>query len=86
MAGIEASILDKTMEWFEKELEPTNTSLDTVSATPDDGPTTEDPWFRDTFFYPSLIPDSEPCKAILHYHLGSTKLRVSFRSKNVSFL
>ena len=35
MAGIEASILDKTMEWFEKELEPANTSLDTVSATPD---------------------------------------------------
>ena len=77
MAGIEASILDKTMEWFEKELEPANTSLDTVSAT-SDGPTTEDPWFGDTFFYPSLIPDSEPCKAILHYHLGSTKLRVSF--------
>ena len=75
MAGIEASILDKTMDWLEKELEPANSSMDTTTTPA--GPTTEDPFFRDVFFHPSLIPDSEPCKAILHYHLGNTNLRVS---------
>ena len=75
MAGIEASILDKATDWLAKELEPSNSSMDTITIPA--GPTTEDPFFRDAFFHPSLIPDSEPCKAILHYHLGSTNLRVS---------
>ena len=78
MAGFEATILDKATDWLEKgleELEPANSSMETITIPA--GPTTEDPWFRDTFFHPSLIPDSEPCKAILHYHLGNTKLRVS---------
>merc|ERR1711936_111478 len=74
MAGIEASAPDQAINWFEKELEPANSSLEAFTSPA--GPTTEDPLFRDTFFYPSLIPDSGPCKAILHYHLGSTKLRV----------
>eukprot|EP00092_Neocalanus_flemingeri_P024036 GFUD01026071.1.p1 GENE.GFUD01026071.1~~GFUD01026071.1.p1 ORF type:complete len:384 (-),score=81.75 GFUD01026071.1:244-1395(-) len=43
----------------------------------DTGPTTEeDPFFQDTFFHPSLIKDDEPCKAILHYHVGDSNLRV----------
>ena len=79
MAGIEASILDKTMDWLEKGLEPANSSMDTITIPA--GPTTEDPLFRDAFFHPSLIPDSEPCKAILHYHLGNTNLRVGIWSK-----
>jgi len=74
MAGIEASILDKTMDWLEEKLEPVNSSMDIITTPA--GPTTEDPLFRDAFFHPSLIPDSEPCKAILHYHLGNTNLRV----------
>ena len=80
MAEIEASILDKATEWLAKgleELEPANSSMETIAIP--NGPTTEDPWFRDTFFHPSLIPDSEPCKAILHYHLSNTNLRVRMR-------
>merc|ERR1712032_242811 len=68
-------ILDKTMDWLEEKLEPVNSSMDIITTPA--GPTTEDPLFRDAFFHPSLIPDSEPCKAILHYHLGNTNLRVS---------
>merc|ERR1712168_236929 len=71
---MEASILDKATDWLEKELEPSNSSMDTITIPAD--PTTEDPFFRDAFFHPSLIPDSEPCKAVLHYHLGNTNLRV----------
>merc|ERR1712032_894389 len=67
-------ILDKTMDWLEEKLEPVNSSMDIITTPA--GPTTEDPLFRDAFFHPSLIPDSEPCKAILHYHLGNTNLRV----------
>merc|ERR1712209_83953 len=74
MAGIEASALDQAINWFEKELEPTNSSIEAFTSPA--GPTTEDPFFRDAFFYPSLIPDNEPCKAVLHYHLGNTNLRV----------
>ena len=74
MAGIEASALDQAINWFEKELEPANSSIETFTSPA--GPTTEDPFFRDAFFHPSLIPDNEPCKAVLHYHLGNTNLRV----------
>ena len=42
----------------------------------DDGPTTEDPFFQDEFFHPSLIKDDQPCKAILHYHIGETHIRM----------
>merc|ERR1712038_1343592 len=74
MAGIEASALDQAINWFEKELEPANSSIEAFTSPA--GPTTEDPFFRDAFFHPSLIPDNEPCKAVLHYHLGNTNLRV----------
>ena len=74
MAGIEASALDQAINWFEKELEPANSSIKAFTSPA--GPTTEDPFFRDAFFHPSLIPDNEPCKAVLHYHLGNTNLRV----------
>ena len=42
----------------------------------DDVSTTEDPFFQDTFFHPSLIKDDAPCKAILHSHIGDSNLRV----------
>jgi len=74
MAGVEASALDQAINWFEKELEPANSSIEAFTSPA--GPTTEDPFFRDAFFHPSLIPDNEPCKAVLHYHLGNTNLRV----------
>jgi len=38
--------------------------------------TTEDPFFQDTFFHPTLIKDDASCKAILHVHIGSSNIRV----------
>lgn len=45
-------------------------------VTPAPGLTTEDPFFQDTFFHPSLIEDDAPCKAILHCRVGGSYLRV----------
>ena len=67
MAELEASVLNKLAEFFE----PSNGTSD-----PPAGVTTEDPFFQDEFFHPNLIADSEPCKAILHYHVGSSNLRL----------
>lgn len=74
MAGMEANLLDQAMEEMSSLFKQTN-KTDQEPPAPT-GPTTEDPFFQDTFFHPSLIQDSEPCKAILHYHVGSSNLRV----------
>ena len=47
-----------------------------VSTVSSDISTTEDPFFQDTFFHPSLIEDDAPCKAILHVHVGNSNIRV----------
>ena len=49
---------------------------DTSAANHDGKSTTEDPFFQDTFFHPTLIKDDAPCKAILHSHIGDSNLRV----------
>ena len=59
---------------MESIFETNDSSVD--SSTPLSKLTTEDSFFQDIFFHPSLIEDNQPCKAILHYHVGNTNLRV----------
>jgi len=62
---------------------------ESAEVTEESGHTTEDPFFQDTFFHPKMIKDDEPCKAILHYHVGGSHLRlwdVLILLPNLSFL
>jgi len=72
MGDFESEILEKGIEEFSDLFfgPPSNSTEDTSA------PVTEDPFFQDTFFHPTLIKDDEPCKAILHYHVGGSYLRV----------
>jgi len=72
MGDFESEILEKGIE------EVSDFLFGPLSNTTEDksGPVTEDPFFQDTFFHPTLIKDDEPCKAILHYHVGDSHLRV----------
>jgi len=72
MGDFESEILEKGFEEVSDLLfgPLTNTTEE------DSAPGTEDPFFQDTFFHPNLIRDDEPCKAILHYQVGGSFLRV----------
>merc|ERR1712126_591191 len=76
MAELETNFMNKTIGLFTSMFEPSANETKVNQIKINSEPITEDPFFRDTFFHPSLIKDSEPCKAILHYHLGNTNLRV----------
>jgi len=72
MGDLETEILEKGIEEISGFFFGTSNS----TAEEDSGPVTEDPFFQDTFFHPTLIKDDEPCKAILHYQIGGSFLRV----------
>jgi len=73
MGDLESEILEKGIE----EISDFFFGPLSNSTTEDDStPVTEDPFFQDTFFHPTLIHDDEPCKAILHYQIAGSFLRV----------
>lgn len=76
MAGLEASLMEQGLDWISRELVGDNTTSEAALAGQDPGPGEEDPFFRDSFFHPDLIPDSEPCKEILHFQVGASTIRL----------
>lgn len=70
--------MEQGLDWISKELVGDNSSSteDPGPGLEDPMPTLEDPFFRDSFFHPDLIPDSSPCKAVLHYHVGASSIRL----------
>ena len=76
MAGLEASLMEQGLDWISRELVGDNTTSEAALAGQDPGPGEEDPFFRDSFFHPDLIPDSEPCKEILHFQVGASSIRL----------
>jgi len=74
MGDLETEILEKGIEKISDFIFGSVNNTEEVEE--DSAPVTEDPFFQDTFFHPTLIKDDEPCKAILHYHIGGSFLRV----------